>query len=129
IFDLYGISATQLNGSMSPKKRVDALKLFRTSTRTNGPRVLILSNVGLVGLNLACANVMVIHTTWSALDDEQLRGRIFRYPQRKQVHVYRLIAVGTPDVFLNNISFDKGQLHSAFVGSVPEFSESFLLLA
>ncbi|KIK74664.1 hypothetical protein PAXRUDRAFT_37029 [Paxillus rubicundulus Ve08.2h10] len=130
IFDLYGISATQFNGSMSPKKRVDALKLFRMSTRTNEPRVLILSNVGLVGLNLACANVMVIvDTTWSALNDEQLQGRIFRYPQRKQVHVYCLIAVGTPDMFLNNISFDKGQLHSAFVGSVPEFSESFLLLA
>jgi len=63
-------------------------------------------------------------TTWSALDDEQLRGRIFRYPQQKQVHIYRFIALGTPDVFLNNISFDKGQLHSAFVGCDPEIRES-----
>ena len=55
-------------------------------------------------------------TLWSALDDEQLRGRIYRFPQQKQVHFYRLVARGTPDVFLNNIAFDKGMLHQAFVG-------------
>lgn len=57
------------------------------------------------------------------MDDEQLRGRIFRYPQKKQVHFYRLIALKTPDVFLNNISFGKGELHSAFVNSHSEFRE------
>ncbi|KAI6144170.1 P-loop containing nucleoside triphosphate hydrolase protein, partial [Pisolithus thermaeus] len=103
ILSLYGIEAIELNGTMSLKKRQAAIEDFRTSTRTTGHRVLIISNVGM-------------DTTWSALDDEQLRGRIFRYPQKKQVHFYRLIALGTPDVFLNNISFDKGQLHSAFVG-------------
>ncbi|KAG8213507.1 hypothetical protein J3R82DRAFT_12050 [Butyriboletus roseoflavus] len=127
IFQLYGILATELNGSMSLKKRSEALNAFRTSTTTQGPRVLILSSVGLVGLNLACANIMVlVDTTWSALDDEQLRGRIFRYPQQKQVHIYCLIALGTPDVFLNNISFDKGQLHSAFIGTDPVFREMFV---
>jgi hypothetical protein len=55
-------------------------------------------------------------TLWSALDDEQLRGRIYRFPQQKQVHFYRLVARGTPDIFLNNIAFDKGMLHQAFVG-------------
>ncbi|KAI6137600.1 P-loop containing nucleoside triphosphate hydrolase protein [Pisolithus tinctorius] len=126
ILDLYGIAATELNGTMSLKKRQAALDDFRTSTRTKGHRVLIISNVGMVGLNLACANVMVIvDATWSALDDEQLRGRIFRYPQQKQVHIYRLIALGTPDVFLNNISFDKGQLHSAFVGCTDDIRGLF----
>ncbi|KAI9457025.1 P-loop containing nucleoside triphosphate hydrolase protein [Boletus coccyginus] len=110
ILELYDVKAIELNGSMTLKKRQAALDDFRTSTRDNGHRVLILSNVGM-------------DTTWSALDDEQLRGRIFRYPQQKQVHFYRLIALGTPDVFLNNISFDKGQLHSAFVGCADEISE------
>lgn len=95
--------------------------------------MLILSTVGAVGLNLASANIMIIvvrmafvvrhytdalcqDTLWSALDDEQLRGRIYRFPQQKIVRFYRLVARGTPDVFLNNIAFDKGMLHNAFIG-------------
>ena len=42
------------------KRRLESLSAFRTSTKNSGPRVLILSNVGVVGLNLACANIMVI---------------------------------------------------------------------
>lgn len=53
---------------------------------------------------------------WSALDDEQLRGRIYMFPQQKIVRFYRLVARGTPDVFLNNLAFDKGMLHNAFIG-------------
>jgi hypothetical protein len=49
------------------------------------------------------------------MDDEQLRGRIYRYPQQKQVHIYRLIAQGTPDVFLNTLAFTKGHMQQAFV--------------
>ncbi|KIJ57574.1 hypothetical protein HYDPIDRAFT_104092 [Hydnomerulius pinastri MD-312] len=121
IFALHGITALELNGSIPVNRRNQVLDEFRTSTRDKGSRVLILSNVGTVGLNLACANIMVIvDTLWSAQDDEQLRGRIYRFPQSKTVHIYRLIALGTPDVFLNTISFDKGQMHQAFVGSYEE---------
>ncbi|KAH0832859.1 hypothetical protein J3R83DRAFT_11786 [Lanmaoa asiatica] len=77
IFNLYNIKTVELNGSMSLKHHQEALSAFRTSTNTSGPRVLILSNVGVVRLNLACANVMVIlDTMWSALDDEQLKGQM-----------------------------------------------------
>ncbi|KAI6044344.1 P-loop containing nucleoside triphosphate hydrolase protein, partial [Pisolithus marmoratus] len=115
ILALYGDTVIKLNGTMSLKKWQAATNNFQTSTHMTGHHVLIISNVGMVGLNLTCVNIMVIvDTTWSALDDEQLRGQIFCYPQQKQVHIYRLIALGTLDVFLNNISFDKGNLHSAF---------------
>lgn len=67
-------------------------------------------------------------TLWSALDDEQLRGRIYRYPQKKTVHFYRLVARGTPDVFLNNIAFDKGMLHQAFVG-IDSHSRRYTVVA
>ena len=49
-----------MHGSMSIKQRQAALNSFRKSTRNHGDRVLILSAVGLVGLNLACANIMII---------------------------------------------------------------------
>ncbi|KAI6162766.1 P-loop containing nucleoside triphosphate hydrolase protein, partial [Pisolithus thermaeus] len=117
VLNLYGIKALELHGKISPAKRKSVLNEFRSSTHDTGSRVLILSLVGMVGLNLACANIMIIaDTLWSALEDEQLRGRIYRYPQQKVVLFYRLVARGTPDVFLNNIAFDKGNLHKAFVG-------------
>ncbi|KIK23571.1 hypothetical protein PISMIDRAFT_100380 [Pisolithus microcarpus 441] len=117
VLKLHGIRALELHGRIGPAKRKSVLNEFRSSTRDAGARVLILSQVGMVGLNLACANVMIIaDTLWSALEDEQLRGRIYRYPQQKEVLFYRLVARGMPDVFLNNIAFDKGNLHKAFIG-------------
>ncbi|KAI6103642.1 hypothetical protein F5141DRAFT_1065385 [Pisolithus sp. B1] len=115
ILSLYGIQAVELNGSLTTKKQQSAINTFRKSTCTSGLQVLILSNVGIVGLNLACPNIMItVDTTWSGLDDEQLKGWIFHYPQQKQVHFYQLITLCTPNVFLN-MSFNKGQLHNAFI--------------
>ncbi|KAG2359170.1 P-loop containing nucleoside triphosphate hydrolase protein [Suillus spraguei] len=108
ILDLYGIHALELNGQTPMRKRKGILDEFRSSTRTKGARVLILSGVGM-------------DTLWSEQDDRQLRGRIYRHPQTKEVHVYRAIALKTADVFLNNISFSKGAMHEAFVGAVQEF--------
>ena len=56
-------------------------------------------------------------TLWSAQEDRRLIGCIWRYPQRKQVHVYRLVADGMSDVFLNRISFSGGAMHDAFMNS------------
>ncbi|KAG2352396.1 P-loop containing nucleoside triphosphate hydrolase protein, partial [Suillus spraguei] len=127
ILDLHGIHALELNGQTPMKKRKGILDDFRSSSGTKGARVLILSGVGMVGLNLACANLMVVvDTLWSEQDDRQLRGRIYRHPQAKEVHVYRAIALKTADVFLNNISFSKGAMHEAFVGADKEFSECLI---
>ncbi|KAI6144776.1 hypothetical protein BKA82DRAFT_4016897 [Pisolithus tinctorius] len=135
VLALYDVAVIELNRTMTLKKHQAALDDFCMLTWTTGHHVLIICNVGMVGLNLTCTNIMVIvilinnsfiseDTTWSALDDEQLCGRIFQYPQQKQVHIYHLIALATLDVFLNNISFDKGQLHSAFMECMDEINLS-----
>ncbi|KAG2064532.1 hypothetical protein BDR04DRAFT_1035000 [Suillus decipiens] len=108
ILDLHGIRVLELNGQTPMRKRKDILDEFRSSSRTDGVRVLILSGVGM-------------DTLWSEQDDRQLRGRIYRHPQAKEVHVYRAIALKTADVFLNNISFSKGAMHEAFIGADKEF--------
>ncbi|KAG2063373.1 hypothetical protein BDR04DRAFT_1038198 [Suillus decipiens] len=110
ILDLHDILAVELNGKTPMRKRNTVLGAFRTSTRESGPRVLILSGVGM-------------DTLWSEQDDRQLRGRIYRHPQTKPVHIYRAIALRTADVFLNNISFSKGAMQEAFTGSDKEFSK------
>ncbi|KAG1792547.1 P-loop containing nucleoside triphosphate hydrolase protein [Suillus variegatus] len=115
VLDLHGVHALELNGQTPMKKRKGILDDFRSSARTKGARVLILSGVGM-------------DTLWSEQDDRQLRGRIYRHPQPKEVHVYRAIALKTADVFLNNISFSKGAMHEAFVGADKEFRECLLQL-
>jgi len=52
---------------MPVNKRCLALDAFQKSTREHGPRVLILSNVGMVGLNLACANILVMVVGFSII--------------------------------------------------------------
>ncbi|KAG1786495.1 P-loop containing nucleoside triphosphate hydrolase protein, partial [Suillus variegatus] len=110
ILDLHGILAVELNGKTPMHRRKAVLENFRVSTRESGPRVLILSGVG-------------ADTLWSEQDDRQLRGRIYRHPQTKMVHIYRAIALRTADVFLNNISFSKGAMHEAFIGADKEISK------
>jgi SNF2 family DNA or RNA helicase len=56
---------------------------------------------------------------WSATDEGQLIGRIYRPPQSKTVHIYRIVAADTQDVFLNNISFSKAAILDAFTGATP----------
>ncbi|KAH9949213.1 P-loop containing nucleoside triphosphate hydrolase protein, partial [Amylocystis lapponica] len=125
VFGLYGIKVLLVTGEVPVPQRAAVLKQFHEAKRDDA-RVLILSNVGLVGLNLACANIMVVlDTLWSAQDDSQLIGRIWRQPQPKQVHVYRPIAMGTPDVFLNNISFGKSAMHKAFTGASDPLQKAF----
>ncbi|KAI6097725.1 P-loop containing nucleoside triphosphate hydrolase protein [Pisolithus croceorrhizus] len=109
ILSLCGIKVVEIHGKMPLQRRRENLFKFKSAAR-NGPRVLILSGVGM-------------DTLWSAQEDAQLIGRIWRQPQPKQVHVYRLIARGTPDVFLNNISFDKSIMHQAFVGTGEHLSK------
>lgn len=62
---------------------------------------------------------------WSVLSDQQLIGRVWRHPQPKKVHVYRLIGDRSPDVLLNNISFDKGFIQAAFANLEDGFMSKF----
>jgi RecG-like helicase len=56
---LHNIQALLLHGSLSAAKKNEVLERFRDSG-VDGPRVLIVSDVGLTGLNLPCANIMII---------------------------------------------------------------------
>ncbi|EED80799.1 predicted protein [Postia placenta Mad-698-R] len=125
ILRLYGFAFVTVTGDMPPAKRAAMLKQFARGGR-DGARLLILSAVGLVGVNLAIACILIIvDTLWSAQQDQQLIGRLWRDPQAKQVLVYRLIARNTSDVFLNNISFDKSIMHHAFMGSSMSLKRVF----
>ncbi|KAJ7924760.1 P-loop containing nucleoside triphosphate hydrolase protein, partial [Mycena leptocephala] len=124
VLQLYGIARgnmVTLNGLMTIADRKNAVEQFNDPA---GPRIMIMSGVGMTGLNLPVANILImIDTLWSAQEDRQLIGRIWRQPQPKTVLVYQLMAKNTPDVSLNNISFDKLAMHEAFARATPSMRE------
>jgi SNF2 family DNA or RNA helicase len=71
ILTLYGIKSVEFNGKTPHAKRKKVLNEFRRSTSEAGARVLILSTVGAVGLNLACANIMIIVVRTSFIFDRR----------------------------------------------------------
>ena len=57
------------------------------------------------------------------LSEQQLIGRVWRFPQQKKVHIYRLIGARSPDIFLNNISYGKGSIQDMFSNIGDKLSE------
>ncbi|KAI6100899.1 P-loop containing nucleoside triphosphate hydrolase protein, partial [Pisolithus croceorrhizus] len=120
---LCGIKAMEIHGKIPFQRHMENIIKFKSAAQ-NGPWVLILSGVRMVGLNISFANiVVVVDTLWSAQEDVQLIRKIWRQSQHKQVHVYHLITHGTPDVFLNNIAFDKSIMYQAFIGTGEPLSK------
>ncbi|RPD72317.1 hypothetical protein L226DRAFT_467328 [Lentinus tigrinus ALCF2SS1-7] len=107
--DEAGIKYFEVNGKAEAKARTKLLDRFRAS---KDMFVCLLSNVGMVGLNLAFANIMIIvDNLWSQQEYDQLIGRVWRHGQRKEVIAYYLITKDTSDVFFSNVSLDKGYMH------------------
>lgn len=59
LLNAHGIRFLSLTGKHSPKEKEAILREFRLSGR-DGPRVLLMSRVGLYGHNISCANIIVI---------------------------------------------------------------------
>ncbi|KAH9019860.1 P-loop containing nucleoside triphosphate hydrolase protein [Lactarius pseudohatsudake] len=111
----HNIDVLTIDGKMSQQERKSTLEKFKNSGR-DGPRVLLISNIGSIGHNIAFANILIImDVLWSVISDQQLIERVWRHPQRKKVHVYRLIGGRSPDVLLNNLLFSKGFIQEAFM--------------
>jgi SNF2 family DNA or RNA helicase len=82
------------DGSVQGGDRQRIVDLFNTS-----PSVFVLlasTTAGGVGLNLTAANrVVIFDASWDPSADLQAQDRAYRLGQHRDVHVYRLISVGT----------------------------------
>ncbi|KAF9491153.1 hypothetical protein BDN71DRAFT_1510617 [Pleurotus eryngii] len=105
-----GIKTLIMNGTLAREDRDQVIDDF-----VNGDdperRVLLFSSVGSVGLNLTCADVVImLDTIWSQVGIEQIIGRSARLTQQKPVHVYYLIALQTTDVLMSTLAQEKGEM-------------------
>ncbi|ORY82507.1 SNF2 family N-terminal domain-domain-containing protein [Protomyces lactucae-debilis] len=94
VCDLNDWPSLRYQGDMSVRQREAALREFEDP---DGPRILLMSlKAGGVGLNLVCANkVILIDFWWNAAVEHQAIARCHRLGQNKEVFVQRFFIPGT----------------------------------
>lgn len=86
-----GESLTSIDGSMRLEDRIAAEREFRDEKR-----IMVATEAAGEGINLQFCSVMVNYDLpWNPTRLEQRMGRIHRYGQRYDVHIYNLVAQGT----------------------------------
>ncbi len=87
----WGYAATVLHGGMNLEERIRAEAEFRDRAQ-----ILISTEAGGEGINLQFASLMVNYDIpWNPNRLEQRMGRIHRYGQRHEVHIYNLVTENT----------------------------------
>lgn len=81
--DVNNINVITLNGKMNPKQRAAAVEQFKTDYTAE---VLLMSSVGMVGLNLTCADVVIAYVSCLPLpaalqSHDSFFGRTFHGPK------------------------------------------------
>ncbi|KAM6488891.1 P-loop containing nucleoside triphosphate hydrolase protein [Amanita muscaria] len=110
-----GIKPYVINGSMKVKERDEKVQAF-VSGNDPDRRVLLFSSVGAAGLNLACADVVILYDmVWSDQAKVQIVGRAHRLGQTRPVHVYHLLAIGTTDVIISSMAREKDEMLQALL--------------
>ncbi len=90
-FREWGFSVTTLHGNMSPEDRVRAEHEFREETQ-----IMVSTEAGGEGINLQFCWLMVNYDIpWNPNRLDQRIGRLHRYGQRYNVHIYNLVAEDT----------------------------------
>jgi superfamily II DNA/RNA helicase len=126
MLEFHGHKIVVLSGLETATNREKTMKEFFTSPTA---RILLVSSVALNGLNLQHACILIVLVSyfahralqsysltseqdipWSAQEVQQLIGRLVRRGQLKVAIVYFIVASGTTDIALNNISSDKRAL-------------------
>ncbi|EMD33391.1 hypothetical protein CERSUDRAFT_98506 [Gelatoporia subvermispora B] len=125
VLEVNDIQHVTLTGDTSNQDiYTEILNKFKQARRDE-PRVLLMSMVGLVGLNIADANMLIImDTLWSAQEDTQLVGHMWRHSQPKDIDVYCIDSKDTHDIFLNTISLSKVVIQG-FTGTLSRLRKIF----
>ncbi|KAJ6525337.1 hypothetical protein B0H19DRAFT_1084882 [Mycena capillaripes] len=115
-FESHGICAVHINGRQRPKERDDIIDKFKLDPTIH---VLLMTCIGMTGLNLTNANVMLLHeVNWSSVLAEQGYGRIRRDGQDKPTYAIQMVAEDTVDVLLATVALGKQNMAQQFI-SLP----------
>ncbi|XP_075057999.1 helicase-like transcription factor [Mixophyes fleayi] len=120
-----GFMCTRLDGSMTQKKRTEAIQAFQSS-HIGSPTIMLLSlKAGGVGLNLTAASrVFLMDPAWNPAAEEQCFDRCHRLGQTKEVVITKFVVKDSVEENMLKIQSKKRELAAgAFGGNKPSSSE------
>lgn len=99
-----GLQFVRYDGTMSIPQREQVLASFRN---TGSLRIMLISlKCGSLGLNLVCANrVLLVDPWWNGTIEDQAVDRVHRIGQTREVKVSRLIVEGTIEERIVEVGF------------------------
>ena len=109
----WGYSVTCIHGGLNFNRRINAEHEFKEKAQ-----IMVSTEAGGEGINLQFCWLMVNYDMpWNPNRLEQRMGRIHRYGQRYEVHIYNLVAVDTREGQLLEKLFDKLDIIRMQLGS------------
>lgn len=109
----WGYTVTTIHGQMKMDDRIVAEHEFRDKTQ-----ILVATEAAGEGINLQFCSLMVNYDIpWNPTRLEQRMGRIHRYGQQYEVHVWNLISKDTREGMILNRLFEKLERMRAQLGS------------
>ncbi|XP_053316883.1 helicase-like transcription factor isoform X2 [Spea bombifrons] len=121
-----GFMFTRLDGSMTQKKRIEAIQCFQSSDGAS-PTIMLLSlKAGGVGLNLTAASrLFLMDPAWNPAAEEQCFDRCHRLGQTKEVIITKFVVKDSVEENMLKIQDKKRELAAgAFGTSKPTASEA-----
>ncbi|CAK1584318.1 unnamed protein product [Parnassius mnemosyne] len=86
----------RLDGSVPAEVRQKWCREFNADSNQITKLFLISTRAGSLGLNMTAANrVIILDTSWNPAHDIQSIFRVYRFGQKKDCYIYRLVALGT----------------------------------
>jgi superfamily II DNA or RNA helicase len=113
----WGYSVNYIHGSMSLDERIRAEHVFRENTQ-----IMVSTEAGGEGINLQFCSLMVNYDIpWNPNRLEQRMGRIHRYGQQYETHIYNLVAKDTREGKILETLFRKLETIKECLGSDKVF--------
>ncbi|MCX7918437.1 MAG: helicase-related protein [bacterium] len=101
----WGYTVTYIHGGMNLDQRIQAEQDFKNQQRV---QIMVSTEAGGEGINLQFCSLMVNYDIpWNPNRLEQRMGRIHRYGQQHEVHIYNLVAMDTREGMILNKLFEK----------------------
>ncbi|KAJ7324798.1 hypothetical protein JRQ81_017818 [Phrynocephalus forsythii] len=120
-----GFVFTRLDGSMTRKKRVEAIQKFQ-SEEAGSPTIMLLSlKAGGVGLNLTAASrVFLMDPAWNPAAEDQCFDRCHRLGQKQDVVITKFIVKNSVEENMLKIQHKKRELAAGAFGTKKPSSET-----
>lgn len=112
----HNISSVPFRGGFKAGKKDWMKQLFK-----NQVQVLIATEAGGEGINLQfCSHLINYDLPWNPMRLEQRIGRIHRYGQKNDVHIYNLAITGTIEEHIMNLLYEKLGLFEQVIGELDD---------